>query len=761
MTIPILIRQSVVQASLGLGFALAFIPAFISPVSSQILPNGAGTLANTQGNQINITGGTQAGANLFHSFQDFNLTSTQIANFLSNPQTQNILARINGGNPSVINGLLQVSGGNSHLFLMNPAGIIFGENARLNVPASFTATTANSIGFGNNNLFNDFSDNNFSALTGSPNSFLFTTTPAGSIVNAGNLVVGNGQNLSLIVGNTLGVDRLTASGGEIQVLAVPGTNRVRLSQPGQVLSLEFVPPVNNEIRAVDLPTLLTGSNLIDIQVNEAGQIQVAGATLSNQQGVAIASGNIQVPDIPLPLQTFLAGVNPRTFLQSSASLGTLTLISSLTSAESSARTGRLENFFQFDFQQYLGTTLESNSPKGLQETQALLKQITEKTGAKPALVYAFFASPDETNNFDRFDRSVLTEQTNRVPKDNDILEVILVTATGESLRVQLPDTTRRYVLGVARSFRSESANFLNLRGYLIPAQQMYQWILAPLEEELQKQGINNLIFLMDSGLRAIPLAALHDGKGFIVDRYSVGLIPSLNLTKLNYNSLQGAQVLAMGATDFTNSGLNPLPAVSLELNTVSRLWEGSEFLNERFTINNLIEQRQINPFRIVHLATHGVFNAGDRSNSFIQFWDQRLRLNQLDQLNWGNPPVDLLVLSACQTAVGDKDAELGFAGLAVNAGVRTAIASLWEVNDASTLGLMTEFYQQLQTTTTKAEALRQAQLAMIRGEVRLEGGKLITPQGAIALPEKLRQVGDRKLTHPYYWSAFTLVGNPW
>ena len=103
-----------------------------------------------------------------------------------------------------------------------------------------------------------------------------------------------------------------------------------------------------------------------------------------------------------------------------------------------------------------------------------------------------------------------------------------------------------------------------------------------------------------------------------------------------------------------------------------------------------------NQIRMIHLATHGVFNPGDRSNSYIQLWDQKLRLDQLDQLNWGNPPVDLLVLSACQTALGDKDAELGFARLAINAGVRSALASLWEVNDAATLGLMTKFYQQLQ-----------------------------------------------------------------
>ena len=436
---------------------------------------------------------------------------------------------------------------------------------------------------------------------------------------------------------------------------------------------------------------------------------------------------------------------------------TLALVTNSTSAEISPRLGSLEASFQNEFQQYLGITSQLNPPPNVQETQIILNQIGEQTGVKPGIVYVFFVPPEETNN-----SSInLARQTNRVTRDTDILEAVVITGTGQPVRIRLAGVTRRQVIEVANDFRSEVTNFRSPRGFLKPAQQMYQWLIAPMEEELQKQGIDNLVFLMDSGLRSIPLAAMHDGKGFIVERYSVGLMPSLSLTPLDYKSLEGSQVLAMGATTFGNSGLNPLPAVSLELNTVSQLWAGSEFLNETFTLNNLIQQRQDRPFRMIHLATHGVFNPGDRSNSYIQLWDQRLGLHQLDQLKWGNPPVDLLVLSACQTALGDKDAELGFAGLAINAGVRSALASLWEVNDAATLGLMTKFYQQLQVTTTKAEALRQAQLAMIRGEVRLEDGNLVTANGLIPLTEELKKLGNLRVNHPYYWSAFTLVGNPW
>lgn len=133
------------------------------------------------------------------------------------------------------------------------------------------------------------------------------------------------------------------------------------------------------------------------------------------------------------------------------------------------------------------------------------------------------------------------------------------------------------------------------------------------------------------------------------------------------------------------------------------------------------------------------------------------------QLQWNNPPVDLLVLSACRTAVGDKDAEMGFAGLAVNSGVKTVLASLWSVSDEGTLALMTEFYQHLRVVPIKAEALRQAQIGMLRGDVLLENGKLRGPmlRGGMSLPAKLAAAQTRNFKHPFYWAAFTMIGSPW
>ena len=132
------------------------------------------------------------------------------------------------------------------------------------------------------------------------------------------------------------------------------------------------------------------------------------------------------------------------------------------------------------------------------------------------------------------------------------------------------------------------------------------------------------------------------------------------------------------------------------------------------------------------------------------------------QLGLQNPAVDLLVLSACTTALGDEQAELGFAGIAIQAGVPSSLASLWSVSDEATLGLMTGFYHQLNHARTKVEALRQAQLAMIDNKIRIENSRLINPDGeSMDLPPALANSGTWDFTHPIYWSAFTLVGSPW
>jgi CHAT domain-containing protein len=184
-------------------------------------------------------------------------------------------------------------------------------------------------------------------------------------------------------------------------------------------------------------------------------------------------------------------------------------------------------------------------------------------------------------------------------------------------------------------------------------------------------------------------------------------------------------------------------------------------LNKSFTLANLMEQKRQAQPGILHLATHADFNSGEPRNSFIQFSDQQLTLDKLDRLGLQNSAIELLVLSACNTATGDPAAELGFTGMASLFGVRTAMGSLWSVSDLGTFAFMSEFYGRLAHTPSRADALRQTQLAMQQGQVRLLGGKLVTTNATFALPQLLQDAPDTAFTHPYYWSGFTMVGNPW
>ncbi|MGA7933836.1 MAG: CHAT domain-containing protein [Kovacikia sp.] len=1250
------------------------------------------TLVTPNGNQLNISGGQLSGngANLFHSFEKFGLTQGQIANFLSNPQIQNILGRIVGGDPSVIDGLIRVTGGNSNLFLVNPAGIILGPNASLNVPASFTATTATGIGFGNG-WFNAIGPVDYANLNGNPTAFAFAVSQPGAIVNAGNLTVGSGKSLALIGGTVVNTGQLTAPEGQITVLAVPGQNLVRLSQPGSLLSMEIQPigtgqtaqtPTPYPLSPASLAQLLTGGNLANaagLTVNPDGSIRLTNSPLNlpTTPGTALVSGNLNVAGqsggtiqllgnrvgvvaanlnasgssnggtvriggeyqgqgpLPNALQTFVdsssvinadsllngrggrvivwaddttqffgtitarggaqagnggfvevsgkqslkfqgnvntqapqgspgtllldpttltiidapagtgsfdgiafpaGGITANTpdsgnntvswgqlnnlgfganivlqatgnitiapvigatpFVTSAAGVAALNLESggltitstggsvafsnpnntiatrggavsitgtslalgniitspssfsesrqsssgdiSLTSTigaitagtlntavrgYSSATAGNvivksatditlnsviseatgylggtggnvtlentngagtirlLETFvnaagrdasistigsgafgpgtngtitlthgggvtntpftignaavngsagvldagssvlqagnfpvaaegnlpspisagiaigsinnrpvltantqlsgaqvnkpltisyaalnpiatdgdsdnrtiqivaiapgvtltingvlavpgttlspedvleykpptntfgllnaftlvandgvsqsapvqvqvkvevpsspscavtncqtipvsppivkgvdqpnfdtpdrnFSGEYEAYLG--LQRRGIKTVEEQQEIAQTIEKEAGAKPAFVYISFVP--ELYSFGSTQQEL----------DSDQLEIVVITAHGNPIRKRIAAATRTKVLALVQQFRAEISDPRKTRAtaYLTQAQQLYQWIMAPIAADLKIRQINNLVFLMDAGLRSLPVAALHDGQGYLIEKYSIGVMPSISLTDTRYRNIRDVKILGMGISESTQEQ-PPLPAVPVEVTTlVNQIWTGREALNTNVTLDNLKSFRKEQPYGIIHLATHADFQAGAISNSYIQFWNEKLRLNQVRQLGWNNPQIELLVLSACATALGSRDAELGFGGLAVQTGVKTAVASLWYVSDAATTALMTGFYRDLRTAPIKAEALRRAQLAMAKGQITLENGRLQGPGmgDGIQLPSESLNIRDRQLSHPYYWSAFTMIGSPW
>ncbi|WP_206603062.1 CHAT domain-containing protein [Leptolyngbya ohadii] len=394
---------------------------------------------------------------------------------------------------------------------------------------------------------------------------------------------------------------------------------------------------------------------------------------------------------------------------------------------------QLEIGWKQQFDQYYQQRLRSTLLTPDQIAQSL-SRIQTLTGRRSALIYAI----------------AIREQ----------LEVILLLPNGELVHHRVKLESPEALANTFRSFRAGLVNTISPEPQYLPAaQQLYQWIIEPLNPALEQQKINHLIFCLGGGLRSLPMAALHNGRQFLVEQYGVSVIPAFNLLDQNPARLRGLRVLAMGASEFQNQ--LPLPAVPVELSAIAQIWQGEVFLNDRFTVDQLRQQRDSYPFGIVHLATHAAFTPGAVQNSFIQFWDQPLALDQLSKLDLRQPIVQLLVLSACRTAMGDLNAELGFAGLAVQSGAKAALATLWSISDAATVVVMSNFYQNLKTAPTKTEALRQTQVAMLSKKLSLNSPSIQRTLREVQLPETVTDLVDVDLSHPYYWAGFTMIGNPW
>jgi CHAT domain-containing protein/lipopolysaccharide biosynthesis regulator YciM len=271
---------------------------------------------------------------------------------------------------------------------------------------------------------------------------------------------------------------------------------------------------------------------------------------------------------------------------------------------------------------------------------------------------------------------------------------------------------------------------------LRPHQQLYDWLIRPAEATLKQNHIKTLVFVLDGVLNGVPIAALHDGHQYLIEHYQVALTPGLQL--LPSRSLSAKQLSALvGGLSESRQGFAPLPNVRQEINEIATNVPASILFNQQFTGNQLNNRIATTSFPIVHLATHGQFSS-QADRTFLLTWDGRIYVRELAQLlryreRRDSPPIELLILSACQTAAGDERATLGLAGVALRSGARSTIATLWSVQDRSTTELMIHLYAALkQPDITKAEALRQSQLAL------------------------LRSPGYR---HPYYWAAFVLIGN--
>ncbi|MGK7900365.1 MAG: CHAT domain-containing protein [Hormoscilla sp.] len=316
----------------------------------------------------------------------------------------------------------------------------------------------------------------------------------------------------------------------------------------------------------------------------------------------------------------------------------------------------------------------------------------------------------------------------------DRLEVIL-SLPGQPLRQYRTEMSKERATRVVKRMRGSLNPLFSSKQRLLVSQKIYDWLIRPAAEDLAASEVETLVFVLDGVLRNIPMAALHDGQQYLLEKYKIALTPGLQLLESRGLQVQELTALTMGISE-ARQGFPALPGVEFELQKIQSEVPAEVRLNQQFTSQTLQDQIAEVPFPIIHLATHGQFSS-QAEETFLLTWDGKINVKELDQLlrtrEQEPSPIELLVLSACETASGDQRAVLGLAGVAVRSGARSTIATLWQVNDASSAVLMAEFYNQLsEAGVTKAEALRRAQLSILQ-------------QG--------------RYSDPYYWAPFVLVGN--
>jgi CHAT domain-containing protein len=301
------------------------------------------------------------------------------------------------------------------------------------------------------------------------------------------------------------------------------------------------------------------------------------------------------------------------------------------------------------------------------------------------------------------------------------------------------------------------------KDYRASSKQLYEWLFLPVREELQFAQPDVILYVPDRSLRAVPLSALSDGQSYVIEQYGVVTLPSLDLQNLvakDKREKQDSKTLLAGLSkpdgasiDQLPSGIAEklsdnqplarehmidelsLPSVEMEISSVADKGVSTTLLNKQFTAGALKSDIETGDYEKVHIASHGYFGKNAKE-SFIMAYDRNMTLldikDTLEAENLKSKPIELLTLSACKTSVGDDRMLLGFSGLAVKSNVLSAVGSLWSINDDATMEFMRLFYDGMSRALNKAQAMREAQISMIK---------------------------TKKFKHPFFWSPFILIGN--
>lgn len=315
---------------------------------------------------------------------------------------------------------------------------------------------------------------------------------------------------------------------------------------------------------------------------------------------------------------------------------------------------------------------------------------------------------------------------------SDRMELLL--SRGANIELVTVPVTRADLVKAIRDFRGLLEKRTTAQ-HLRPSRRLYDLLIRPIEKFLPGDANATLVIVPDATLRSIPFSALHDGKRYLVERISLGTTVSLSLTNPKKIDTQDVRAAVLGLTE-ARLGFTGLPAVKDETGRVAQTLRTSAQLDANFTRKRLMDEMALTNPSVVHIASHGQFSSDPR-DSFLLTYDTKMDIDSLRAAvssgSTANRSLELLMLSACQTAAGDERSAMGLAGVALRSGARSALASLWFVNDESTAELSSRFYENLiAKKLTRAAALREAQMAMI---------------------------ADERFAHPAYWAPFLMIGS--
>jgi CHAT domain-containing protein len=298
-------------------------------------------------------------------------------------------------------------------------------------------------------------------------------------------------------------------------------------------------------------------------------------------------------------------------------------------------------------------------------------------------------------------------------------------------------TVEETINGLQTKIQEPNFNSIQERAFKAQSKQLYDLLIAPLTADLAAAKTKTLVFVLDGSLRNIPMSILYNGNKYLFENYNLALTPGLQLVPPQEAGDRSSFQALLGGISESKQGFAALPNAKAEIESIGRLLPHQTLFNEQFKSNPVSTNLVASTAPIVHFATHGQFSS-KAEDTYILTWDNRLNLDEFSNLlkdrgSRSSNGIDLLVLSACQTATGDKRATLGLAGVAIRARAKSTIASLWSVDDSATQDLMVNLYQNLaRKKMSKGESLRQAQQALL---------------------------SNPKYKSPYYWAPFVLVGN--